>query len=179
MVNHSKQVDADNQPRILILGYGNVDRGDDGLGYYVVSELARRAAQIEVEPYDDLPTALTGNVHLLFLRQLTPELAETLAEYERVCFVDAHTGNVPDDLNIVDLESGFQTSPFTHHMTPATCLALAHSVYGRAPQARLVSVRGHEFGFSRALSPRTAELAEQAVEKIMDWVTVFTIKRER
>jgi hydrogenase maturation protease len=108
--------------------------------------------------------------HLMFVLQLSPELAETVAGYERVCFVDAHTGNVPDDLNVVDLEAGFQTSPFTHHMTPATILALARSVYGRAPQARLVSVRGHEFGFSHALSPRTADLAGQAVEQIVDWL---------
>ena len=32
--------------------------------------------------------------------ELTPELAETIAQYERVCFVDAHTGAVPHDVNV-------------------------------------------------------------------------------
>jgi hydrogenase maturation protease len=167
MVNHSNQADADNQPRILILGYGNVDRGDDGLGYYVVSELARRAAQMEVEPYDDLPTALTGNVDLLFLRQLTPELAETLADYDQVFFVDAHTGAYAEELRMVELESRYLPSALTHHMTTETLLDLTEVMFGHKPQGYLYSARGYDFDFSTNLSERTRLLAEQIIEKLL------------
>jgi hydrogenase maturation protease len=159
--------------RVLIIGYGNTDRQDDGVAWHILAGIGRRLGRPVPVSYDDEFDASDASPRLMFVLQLTPELAETLAEYERVCFVDAHTGNVPDDLNIADLASEFQTSPFTHHMTPATCLALARSVYGRAPRARLVSVRGYEFGFSRALSSRTAALADQAIEQIMGWLRGF------
>ncbi len=158
--------------RVLIIGYGNVDRQDDGVAWHILAGIARRLGRHVPASYDDEFDASDASPHLMFVLQLTPELAETLAGNERVCFVDAHTGNVPDDLNIVDLASEFQTSPFTHHMTPATCLALARGVYNRAPQARLVSVRGYEFGFSHTLSSRTADLTDQAIEQIMGWLQI-------
>jgi Ni,Fe-hydrogenase maturation factor len=101
---------------------------------------------------------------------LIPELAETISAYERVCFVDAHTGNVSEDVNVIAVKAEYQRSPFTHHMTADTCLSLVQTIYGQTPQAILVSVRGNEFGFSHELSPATHQLAEQAVAQIMAWL---------
>jgi hypothetical protein len=55
-------------------------------------------------------------------------------------------------------------------MTPQTCLKLAETVFGHTPQAIVVSARGHQFGFSRALSKQTARLAEEAIEQITSWL---------
>lgn len=160
----------------LILGYGNADRQDDGVAWHVLARLARKLGQPAPSTPDD-EFAGTGepgagpNPALIFALQLTPEMAETIARYERVCFVDAHTGRVPQEIQFAPLKSEFQSSPFTHHMTAETCLALAGSLYGRQPaEAVLVSVRGYEFGFSHELSPRTAELAEEATEQIRVWL---------
>lgn len=109
-------------------------------------------------------------IDLRYDLQLTPEFAEIIAGYQRVCFVDAHTGNIPDEINVVEVKGEFQRSPFTHHMTPATCLAMAQSLYGGSPEAILVSVRGYEFGFVQSLSARTQELADQAARRIYDWL---------
>ena len=122
-------------------------------------------------PDDEFPPA-NAETDLLFVLQLTPELAETLALYDRVCFIDAHTGSVPNDVNLIEVDSEFQASPFTHHMTPQTCLSFTETLYAQRPQAILVSVRGYEFGFSRTLSPHTAGLVEQAVEIIEKWLEV-------
>ena len=73
--------------------------------------------------------------------QSTPELAERLAQYQRVCFVDAHTGDLEQATRLAPVAPAFTNSPFTHHLTPATCLALAQALYGRAPEAVLASVR--------------------------------------
>ena len=99
---------------------------------------------------------------------MTPELAETIAQYERVCFVDAHTGAVPHDVNVSAAE--FQASPLTHHLTPQSLLTFAQTLYGARPEAMLVSVRGYQFGFERTLSPLTAELAQRAAEVIVKWI---------
>ncbi len=59
---------------VLVIGYGNELRGDDGIGPHVVSELAAL----------ELPGVLTRIVH-----QLLPELAAELADTCLVIFVDA------------------------------------------------------------------------------------------
>ncbi len=109
--------------------------------------------------------------HLLFVLQLVPELAETVAGYTHVCFVDAHTGNIPEEIRLIDLRGEFQKSPFTHHLTPASCLAMSAALYNARPQAILVSVRGYEFGFSHQLSSQANLLIEPAVEQIWQWLT--------
>ena len=102
--------------------------------------------------------------------QLTPELAETVAQYERMCFVDAPTGPVPHAVNVSEIAAEFQASPLTHHLTPQSLLTFAQTLYDARPDAILVSVRGYQFGFERTLSPLTAELAQQAAEAIVKWV---------
>jgi Ni,Fe-hydrogenase maturation factor len=71
---------------------------------------------------------------------------------------------------MTEISAQFQASPFTHHMTPETCLSLSQALYGKAPEAVLVSVRGYQFGFENTLSARTAELAEIAVNQIWQWL---------
>jgi len=157
--------------RTLILGYGNVDREDDGVAYHVLAGIAGRLGENALADFEETLEHQGDSVDLLFVLQLTPELAERVAEYERVCFIDAHTGAVPEEVQVVPVRQEFQTSPFTHHMTPQTLLSFARSLYGKEPEALLVSVRGYSFGFSQTLSPRTAELAAQAIERIWGWLS--------
>jgi Ni,Fe-hydrogenase maturation factor len=99
-----------------------------------------------------------------------PELADQIKNYQRVCFIDAHTGNIPEDFRIKQLTSEYETSPFTHHLTAASCMALCKSIYKVEPEAILVSVRGYQFGFTQALSQKTSSLVEVAAQKIYEWL---------
>jgi hydrogenase maturation protease len=153
----------------LVIGYGNVDREDDGLGWHVLQKLAAHfdspVAMLDGGTFDQ-----SHNPQLVFVLQLTPEMAESFAEYERVCFVDAHTGTYEEEVRVVPVRPGYQTSPFTHHLTPESCLHLAQTLYGHAPEGLMVSVRGYQFGYRAKLSPQTASLAEIAANRIIDWV---------
>lgn len=154
---------------VLIFGYGNPDRQDDGVAWHVLASLARRLGQYAPRnPEDEFDE--NGAPRLNYNLQLIPELAESIARYERVCFVDAHTGNIPEDIQVVPIQANYQNSPFSHHMTPQTLLALCQALYQAVPQAVLVSIRGYEFGFARSLSPKTMALSEQAVELIQKWL---------
>ncbi len=154
----------------IIVGYGNVDRQDDGVAWHVRAEMLRMCGRpAPASPDDEFPED-DQNPAVLFALQLTPELAETLSLYERACFVDAHTGRVQAEVNEEVIQPEYQTSPLTHHMTPQSCLALAQSLYGHAPHSILVSVRGYEFGFSHELSESTERLAKQAAERIVEWL---------
>ena len=156
-------------PTKLIIGFGNPDRQDDGVAWYILTRLAEELGR--PIPSMDVGFFPSGdNPDLLFVLQLIPELAETISAYQRVCFVDAHTGNMSEEVNVVQVKAEYQRSPFTHHMTADTCLSLVQTLYGQNPQAILVSVRGYEFGFSHELSPASLQLAEQAVTRIIIWL---------
>ncbi len=156
--------------KTLVLGYGNTDRQDDGVAWHVLVELADRLEIPKPATMDDDFASAGRSVELLFTLQLTPELAETLARFNRVCFVDAHTGEVAEEIHFTLIRAEFQTSPFTHHLTPSTCLALAKTLYGKELQAALISIRGYKFGFSRSLSTRTQRLVAEATGRIEDWL---------
>ena len=155
--------------RTLLLGYGNPDRQDDGVAWHVLHALAARLGLPAPDSYEDeFPP--NDRLDLEFQLQLVPEMAERLAEVERVCFVDAHTGSQPAEVQLVELTSEFQRSPFTHHLTPQSLLAMGQALYGRTPQAVLLSVQGYRFEFERELSPETAALLPQALELLLAWL---------
>jgi hydrogenase maturation protease len=68
--------------KILVVGYGNPLRADDGLGCHVARELAHRLGndkRVEVVP----------------CHQLAPEIAQQIAATEFVIFIDACTEGEP------------------------------------------------------------------------------------
>jgi Ni,Fe-hydrogenase maturation factor len=137
------------------------------VGYHVVNALAHHFGHPDVEPYSDLSEPLTDRVDVLFERQLTPEMAEILTEYDEVIFVDAHTGIYREELRLVDVEPAYVPSALTHHLTPESLLAFTEVMFGDTPHGVLCSVRGYVFDFSNELSERTQILAKQAVEKLL------------
>jgi len=156
--------------RTIILGYGNPDRQDDGAAWHILRKLADHLGRKFPEccEFEFAPSG--ENPDLLFMLQLIPEAAETISLYDRVCFVDVHTGSIPSELQQVMIEPVMHRSPLTHHMTPDTLLALTQQVYNRSPQAILISIRGYEFGFDQSLSEATGSLVEEAVNRIVKWL---------
>ena len=152
-----------------MIGYGNPDRQDDGVAWHILRALTIRLGLQPPESYeDDLPESAL--MDFAFYLQLAPEMAEDLSTYEYVCFIDAHTGDIPEPVRLVPVESEFQRSPFTHHLTPQSLLSMCETIYRKKPDAALLSVLGHRFLFSRQLSEETAQLVPQAVELIWEWL---------
>jgi len=155
--------------KILLLGYGNPDREDDGVAWHILRALAVKMGLPAPDSYeDDFPE--NSHVDFAFQLQLTPEMAEDISAYEYVCFVDAHTGNIPEEVRIIDVESDFQKSPFTHHLTPQSLLSICETLYKTKPESALLSVRGYRFLFSRTLSEPTSVLVMEAVELVWAWM---------
>jgi hydrogenase maturation protease len=155
--------------KILFIGYGNPDREDDGVAWHILREVCLRLGLPAPASYEDEFPA-NDLADFAFSLQLTPEMAEEIAGYEHVCFVDAHTGNIPGQVRLIRAESEFQRSPFTHHLTPQSLLSFCETIYNRKPKAALLSVRGYHFRFSRELSEETSTLLPQAVDLVWDWM---------
>jgi len=154
----------------LVIGYGNADRQDDGVGWHVLKNLAEKiGATIPEDPGAPIEIE-SDQVDLLFILQIFPELAETISHYHRVCFVDAHTADIKAEIDWNELLPAYERSPLTHHMSPKTVLSIAATIYEHLPESILVSIRGFSFQFERELSPKTAALAEEATQRIWAWV---------
>lgn len=158
--------------KTLIIGYGNPDRQDDGIAWHILAAVARYFEYPLPSSWEEgfQPSPQHPNLELHFALQLVPELAEHVAQFERVGFVDAHTGRVPEEINFEVIAPDLQNSPFTHHLTPATLGYLTRSLYAVHPEAVLLSVRGYEFGFAHHLSEQTSALLPSAVNTLIGWI---------
>jgi hydrogenase maturation protease len=109
-------------------------------------------------------------VEFLFLLQLTPELAEEIAGYEQVVFVDASVGGEGETVVGRSVASESHLPVLSHHLSPEALMVMARTLYGAGTDALLLTVRGTQFQFSRELSPRVQQAVPEAAEKILAWI---------
>jgi len=158
-------------PSILLVGYGNTSRRDDGVAAHILrcllSRLGMDSDSIGAE--DSLEPG--PGIKVLFLHQLAPELAEMVSQYDTVVFIDAHVeGSGWEDMSWQPIAPAVEAGMIGHHLRPGVVVALAQSLYGSMPNAYMLSVLGHDFDFGEALSPETGELAEQAVNRLEELI---------
>ncbi|HET6461232.1 MAG TPA: hydrogenase maturation protease [Syntrophales bacterium] len=153
--------------RTLVIGFGNIDRADDGVAYHVINCLRRHLCQGKLHEDETGLEGIGAEVDSIFLVQLTPELIDVVSLYDRIIFVDAHVYENVDSLYCTSVSPEFTPSTFTHHLTPATLLALLKSLLHREPAGHIVSIRGYNFDFHRNLSADTEALVEKAVDHIL------------
>jgi hydrogenase maturation protease len=145
------------QPRILVLGYGNPGRQDDGLG---------PAAAEAIERWN-LPGVDVESSYLLNI-----EDAATAAEHDVILFVDA-AAEGPEPFDLRPVEPG-ATMAFTSHIVqPATILAICRQCYGRTPRAWLLAIRGYDFELMEGLTERASTNLEKALAQVRCWLEQF------
>jgi len=134
--------------RIVVAGYGNPLRGDDGVGWRVAEAVAEKWG---------------ARVCVLMGQQPTPEWAPVLAAADVAFLVDATHEAVPG-LCVRRLE------PFAgggladgHTFGPGHVLGLAAALYGHVPESYLLLLPAEHFDFGAELSPKTARAAERAL----------------
>ena len=138
--------------RVLVLGYGNPGRQDDGLGPAAIAEIESMG----------LP-----NVTAFDNYQLNIEDAIDVAAHDIGWFVDAaRIGPSPYSVRVV---SPLPTIEFTSHIVrPEAILAIARQCYGVAPQAFLLAIRGYEFEFIEALTLDAKDNLDAALDMLVD-----------
>jgi hydrogenase maturation protease len=154
-------------PHMLIIGYGNLDRGDDGAALHVVNRLRLRFGQPPLAEEDGGLVDL-GRDTAVFVPQLVPELAINAASYESIVLVDAHVTEELRPVVYLRLQPQYQPPTLSHQLSPAMFAWLVQAAPGKNRAAFLVSLRGHRFEAQRGLSPATAALVEPAAEKVLE-----------
>ncbi len=140
--------------KILVVGYGNPLRADDGLGCHVARQIGhhmRGDERVEVVP----------------CHQLVPELAAEIARAEFVIFVDASTQGEPGTItqSTVLPEKDFD-GKFGDAMTPGTLLAAAQLLHGSCPPAVLFAMTGWCFEFGEQMSAIVSERFAALVQMV-------------
>lgn len=136
--------------KLLVIGYGNTLRCDDGVG-------PKAAAAIEDLR---LPGVLT-----MTCPQLTPEIADPLSRAGAAVFIDADAEH-PGEVRMRRLDPSDSSQILAHDADPRILLALARDAFGRAPEAWLLTVPAEEFGFGETLSAAAGRGLRRAVQAV-------------
>ncbi len=138
------------EQNLLVIGYGNTLRGDDGVG-------PRVAVAVDA-------LHLPG-VHTLACQMLTPEHAAPISLAQTVIFVDAAV-DAPKEVQLRRLTPNDTSQLIAHAADPRTMLALSRDVFGHVPQAWWLTIPAVKMDFSEDLTPEAQRGFEEAVEKI-------------
>jgi hydrogenase maturation protease len=139
-----------NRRAILVYGYGNIGRGDDGVGVAFADAIERKK----------LPGVTVERNY-----QLNVEDAFTAAQYDIVIFSDASYNDI-SAFQFSSLVPSKQISFSTHAMAPGSVLSLCIELYGKRPLTYLMEIRGYDYGMQEKLSPKTDENLHQAIDFI-------------
>lgn len=133
---------------VLIFGYGNPARGDDGLGPRFVELMLSTQEQAKFDVITDY--------------QLQVEHSLDLVHRQQVIFVDASV-SATAPFEFTRLVSAKDNSYTSHAMTPPALLAVYEQVCAQAlPDARLLSIRGYEFELGKPISAKAQFNLDQA-----------------
>jgi len=143
---------------VVVVGYGNTLRTDDGLGWYAADRLAG-------DPR--LPGATVLQRH-----QLMPELALDISAAALVVLVDASHALSAGTVTVTPVErAGDATTTWSHHLSPPSLVALAQELYGRAAPVFLVSCGVESFEMGDRLSPAVEAALPRVVDAVVELIT--------
>jgi hydrogenase maturation protease len=135
---------------VLVIGYGNPLRSDDGVGQQMAQAIAGW----------ELP-----KVEAIAVHQLTPELVEPLSMVDLAIFIDAYPADTLQNVQIRLLEPAKSGITAGHWCEPQVLLALTQALYNYQPQAWWMMVPGTSFDLGECLSPVAQQGMEAALQE--------------
>jgi hydrogenase maturation protease len=137
--------------KVLLIGYGNPAREDDGLG---------PAAAQAIEKLGIEGVSVDSNY------QLTVEDAASAAYHDVVVFVDAATQG-KDPVVFYELEPKRRESFTSHSVDPEAILGLTHDLFNAETRGFMLGIRGYSFDmFKEEMTTEALKNLEAAVKFI-------------
>jgi hydrogenase maturation protease len=136
--------------KLLVLGYGNTLRCDDGVGPRIAEAISAL----------NLP-----GVEALACPLLTPELAGPISQAQCVVFVDAAT-DAPHEVQLRKLAPAASSQIMAHAANPDTLLAIARDLFGHTPEAWVLAIPVENMSIGETLTPFAQHGLTTAIEEI-------------
>ncbi len=134
------------QKKLLLYGYGNPGREDDGLGAAFIHHLEEWLA---ANP--DPSVSLDCNY------QLNIEDAEKISNFDTVLFVDASQEDI-DNFQITKVDPSASRIEFSMHAVSVSFVVdLCQKMFGRAPVAYLLHIKGYDWNFNEKLTSKAQQ----------------------
>jgi hydrogenase maturation protease len=147
---------------LLVIGYGNTLRRDDGVGVYLAEALTARG---------------WPGVEVIACHQLTPELAEPISRAAAVVFADAGFARRQVRMERVRPLTG--GTVLAHECSPGVLLGLAQALFGRQPPGWVLTLPAEDFGLGEGLSPLARTGLQTGLRRLEAWVGRWRKGRRR
>jgi hydrogenase maturation protease len=146
---------ADDPDAVLVVAWGSRLREDDAVAWHVLEGLRL------LKRRPGLPALRLRQAH-----QLTPEISECVSRARGVVFVDARRDGTPGEVRCEPIVPGAGRNTLAHSLSPEALLLYAEQLYGRAPQAIVLTIAGERFGLGEALSPAARRALPRAIRAV-------------
>lgn len=140
--------------RILIYGYGNPGRQDDGLGNAFVQRFEEWVEKEKLTGFE-----FESNY------QLNIEDAANIADKDLVVFVDASQEEIPD-FELTPVDESTSVTFTTHAASPGYIFRLCREMFDHTPATYLLHIRGYEWEFREGLTKKAEKNLEKSLEEL-------------
>lgn len=137
--------------KILVYGFGNPGRQDDGLGAAFADALEEWVSKEGKRGF-----SFDSNY------QLNIEDAEAISGKDLVIFVDSSMEPI-EDFILTPVYVDKQVSFTSHAASPGYVFDLCRQIYGHAPATYLLHIKGHGWGFEEGLTRQAGKNLEKAL----------------
>lgn len=144
--------------RILVYGYGNPGRQDDGLA----AALIRRLDDWKHKHF--MASFISTDCNY----QLNIEDAAAISPYKLVIFADASDEEI-EDCKLTPITPDSDISFTMHAVNPAYVVNLCREIYGYDPEAYLLHIKGYQWEMKEELT----EKAKSNLDKAFDFLINF------
>lgn len=142
--------------KILIYGYGNPGRQDDGLGNAIVEKLEEWVQKEGIQ-----------NVEFDSNYQLNIEDAATISDKDLVIFVDASVEDI-EDIILTPVDKSTKVAFSSHSASPGYIVKLCHDIFNTQPACYLLHIKGYEWEFMGGLTDKAKQNLEKSLELLKE-----------
>jgi hydrogenase maturation protease len=142
--------------KILIYGYGNPGRQDDGLGNAFVEKLEKWVHENHLQGFE-----FDSNY------QLNIEDAAAIADKDLVIFADASTEKI-ESFILTPVDASTKVAFTTHAASPGYIIGLCKKIYNRIPPTYLLHIKGYEWDFKEGLTKKAKQNLEESLKAIKE-----------
>lgn len=143
--------------KILIYGYGNPGRQDDGLGNVFVDRFKDWCEENKLNNFE-----FDSNY------QLNIEESEILTNYDIVLFIDASIEEHIDNFELTLVDEKNELSFTSHAASPSYIYMLGKKLFGKVATTYLLHIKGYSFEFLSGMTNEAENNLREALSYIQD-----------